>query len=643
MAKVTIDVAQESTLRDIYSKVEEGAGIWCKPEYVDSESIGNTVSPGVLGSSEEGNAIINFRNRIYIISDNSNQIATLGGLNAAWWRECLLPFQVDVHETCFIMFNGDLHMLGGDGNKVRVHYKWNGENWSVASELPYDFCNGRAIEYQGKLHIFGGGPTKFYGTYSTGRLNNHYAWDGEKWEKASDLPYPVWGATPFVCSGKLHLIGGGIVNDKNYNQTHYIWDGISWSKGTDLPFTLFNGSIAKVSDTQIYVFGGANQSGGARQNIAKLFNGSNWSNVTSLPADALNNSAQSATVDADRNIVVGGKRLFTLSGGSYHAHMATPCTVDKGDMVMYRGEAHMFCQRNHYKWTSDGWVKVSTIPYNFVGGSAVVYNDKINLLGSSSSGVEDYHYTWSPEDGWKLKSNLPGKFSNGSAVVLNNELHIIGGTTMNKETYNHYKLVNARWETVGHTINGVIGSKCAVVHDGLIYAATQAEDTDDGTISDCEITVFDGIGWTKIGTVNTNISANNYRYLIVLQNRIHFMVYNSNTIYHYVLTGLKNDVGHVVQYSESPVNNTPCVIVYENRIWFFSSPKADSPSIVYVQYAVKNAPLVKIYIPKDHQVICDKSELLPVIGEVEETDSGYRALTTGLYTFVNYASKFSIS
>lgn len=642
MSKVTIDVAQESTLRDIYSKVEEGAGIWCKPEYVENGSLGANVAAGIIGSSAEGNVIINFRNNLYMITDNTRDIVTPGGLENSWWSVCKLPFQVDVHETCFIMFNGDLHMLGGDGNKVRAHYKWNGERWTIASELPYDFCNGKVVEYQGKLHIFGGGSAKFYGTYSTGRLNNHYAWDGERWEKASDLPYPVWGCTPFVCAGKLHLIGGGIYNDKNYNQTHYIWDGISWSKGTDLPFTVFNGSVAKVSDTQIYIFGGANQSGGQKQNLAKMFNGSSWSNVTNLPVDAFDNTGMGATVDANRRVVVAGRRLFTLSGGSYIAHMATPGTIDKGDAVLYRGEVHIFCQRNHYKWTSTGWTKVSTIPYNFVGGSVVVYNDKINLLGSSSSGVEDYHYTWSPEDGWKLKSNLPGKFSNGSAVVLNDELHIIGGTNMNGETYNHYKLVNARWETVGHTIGSVIGPKCAVVHDGLIYAATQADDAE-STVSNCEITVFDGVGWSKIGSVTTNITSKNYRYLVVFQNRIHLMVFNSDRLFHYALTGTKTTIGHTIQCIDVATNSVPCVLVYKNRIYIFSSPKADAQSIIYLQYAVQNVPLVNIYIPKNHQVLCNKADLFPIIGEVEETDAGYKALSTGLYTFVNYADKFSIS
>lgn len=642
MSKYSIDVAQETTLRKVLSKVEEGAGFWCKPEYIESsDGIGGIYTDAGYWGADEGNAVINFQNKLCLIPDNSIEIITPGGMGASWWHVCTLPFRIDIHETSIIVFNNEIHLLGGDNERMRSHYKYDGTRWMIASELPYNFCNGKVVVYQNKLHILGGGSTDFGPSYE-GRLNNHYAWDGETWEKASDLPYPVWGCTPIVCKGKLHIIGGNTVNGTNYNKTHYIWDGISWSKGTDLPFTSFNGSAVNLSDDQVYVTAGMDQYAGTKLNDIKLFNGSSWSTVANLPNDALNNSGAAISIDGDRNIAVCGKRLFTMINGSYVGHMATPGLVDKGDIVIYRGEVHLFCNRNHFKWISTGWEKLSAIPYNFNGGSAVVYDDKINLLGSSSSGVEDYHYTWCPEDGWKVKSNLPEKFSNGSAVVLNNEIHIIGGTKMNSEPYNHYKLVDARWEVVSHTIGSVIGPKCAVEHDGLIYAATQVDDNN-STISACNITVFDGVGWKSIGTIDTKVSANNYRYLVVFQNRIHLMIYTpSDGLLHYALTGLKTTIGHAVQHTNIPVTSVPCVLMYSNRIYTFSSPKPDQSSIVHTQYAISKVPLLKIYLPKEHQIICDKTELLPVIGEVEETESGYKALTTGLYTFVNYATKFSV-
>lgn len=72
---------------------------------------------------------------------------------------------------------------------------------------------------------------------------------------------------------------------------------------------------------------------------------------------------------------------------------------------------------------------ISTLPYYFAYGSAVVLNDKIHILGG---GDGKKHYKWDGSS-WTSVSTLPYYFYNGSAVVLNNEIHILGGT-------NHYKL-----------------------------------------------------------------------------------------------------------------------------------------------------------------------------------------------------------
>lgn len=643
MGKVSIDVAKESTLLGIHSKIEEGAGIWCNPKYTEKNTLGSTVMLGTItNGGVYGSTVFNMNNNLYIIYDGSNTIDAYNGLTTSWVTVAHLPFVIDVHETSLIVFNGELHLLGGSGAHYRTHYKWDGETWSVASELPYDFSNGKVVEYQNKLHILGGGTANFGSTYGTGRVSNHYSWDGETWKNESDLPYPAWGITPFVQSGKLHIIGGGIVNNTNYNKSHYVWDGISWSKQSDLSFTVFNASIAKLSDTQIYIVGGMDKSGGSKQSTVKLYNGTSWSNVTSLPDDAYNNSSAAATINSDREVVVVGLRMFKLSSGSWYGYQATPVNIEKGDVVLYRNEVHLFYQKSHYKWTKAGWEKVSVIPYNFVGGSAVVFNDKIHLIGSASSGVEDYHYSWSPEDEWRLLSNLPGKFSQGSAVVLKNELHIIGGIYLNDTAYNHYKLVDSRWVVVGHTLHDVVGTRCTVAYGNYIYAATQEADNN-GTISKCRIDVFDGTGWLNIGSIETNVSATNYRYLVVYQNRLHLFTTNGTTINHRVITGTKGSMGNVVTYGNISFSGTPAILTYKGRIFVFSKPANNKGSICYVDYAPVDTPTLEIYIPKEHQLICNKKDFLPIIGEVEETDVGYKALTTRKYTFAMFNDVFSIS
>lgn len=640
MGRVSIDVAKESTLENIFKKVEEGAGIWCKPKFSEGITLGAVTALGtIVNGTDHGSSVFNLNGEIYIIYDGSNTIDKCNGLSTSWVNVTKLPYHIDLHETSIVVFDEALHFLGGRDSLTRSHFKWDGKSWSTESELPNDFCNGRAVIFNNKIHILGGGTAYYDHTCGTGRHDEHYSWNGVAWTKESTLPYPSWGITPFVQSDKLHIVGGGLVSGTTYNKRHYSWNGSSWGKETDLSFSVFNASTAKLSETQVYILGGMSNSGsGNKQSLAKIYNGSSWNDVISLPDDAYNNTAMGATIGPNKELIVIGSRLFKLASGKWTAFQATPIAIDKGDTVLYNGEVHLFYQKKHYKWLAEGWELVSTIPYNFIGGSAVVFNDKIHLVGSASSGDEDYHYSWSPDTGWKLHSNLPAKFSYGSAVVFNNELHIIGGEYLNSSTYNHYRLTGTRWDIVGHTPHDVIGSKCVVEHNGYLYAATQ--DSDDNK---CYLNKFNGVGWVHLGYTEVTTPSDTYRYLTVYQNRLHLFTTDNTTINHVVYTGAKGNKGKEVKYAGVTISGTPSILVYGGLIFIFTKPSNNKASIFYVSYAPVDVSTLEVYIPKEHQFLCNKSEFLPIIGEVEETESGYKALTTGKYTFVNFSELFTIN
>ena len=48
--------------------------------------------------------------------------------------------------------------------------------------------------------------------------------------------------------------------------------------------------------------------------------------------------------------------------------------------------------KKHYKWDGSSWTSVSTLPYYFYNGSAVVLNNEIHILGGGSSGTLTKHY-----------------------------------------------------------------------------------------------------------------------------------------------------------------------------------------------------------------------------------------------------------
>ena len=70
-----------------------------------------------------------------------------------------------------------------------------------------------------------------------------------------------------------------------------------------------------------------------------------------------------------------------------------------------------------------GCVSVSTLPYSFSGGSAIVLNNELHILGSNNSSYYTKHYKYNGTS-WESVSTLPYDFYSGSAVVYNDEIHI---------------------------------------------------------------------------------------------------------------------------------------------------------------------------------------------------------------------------
>lgn len=116
----------------------------------------------------------------------------------------------------------------------------------------------------------------------------------------------------------------------------------------------------------------------------------------------------------------------------------------------------------------NGCVSVSTLPYYFHNGSAVVLNNEIHILGSSSSGTYTKHYKYDGTS-WKSVSTLPYNFYDGSAVVLNNEIHILGSYDSSNHT-KHYKFNGSSWINVS-TLPFEFSNGFAVVLNGEIHGA----------------------------------------------------------------------------------------------------------------------------------------------------------------------------
>ena len=80
-----------------------------------------------------------------------------------------------------------------------------------------------------------------------------------------------------------------------------------------------------------------------------------------------------------------------------------------------------------YKKTSTGW-EVDNDGFNLLANNSKYLTKKFNIEEVKKEEVN--------EDGWSEVSTLPYNFWGGAAVVLDNEIHILGGS---ESYYKHYK------------------------------------------------------------------------------------------------------------------------------------------------------------------------------------------------------------
>ena len=167
--------------------------------------------------------------------------------------------------------------------------------------------------------------------------------------------------------------------------------------------------------------------------------------------------------------------LWTRISGNIGGYPKTG-SISYSAAVVYKNEIHMLggiyrgndtsYTKYHYKYDGTSWSNVSTLPYSFYNGCAVVYNDEIHILGSKNSSHTRDHYKYDGTS-WSKVSTLPYDFYNGCAVVYHNEIHILGGYYAPEARY-HYKFDGTNWESVT-TLPYVFCDGGAVVYNDEIH------------------------------------------------------------------------------------------------------------------------------------------------------------------------------
>ena len=134
--------------------------------------------------------------------------------------------------------------------------------------------------------------------------------------------------------------------------------------------------------------------------------------------DSLNSDISSYLSDTRYRIDVS-KSVIT-NNGTWNSISTLPYEFYHGSAVVYNNEIHILGgsgnKTAHYKWNGTSRTSESTLPYPFYQSSAVVYNNEIHILGSYNSSYYTAHYKWNGSS-WISVSTLPYSFYRGSAVV----------------------------------------------------------------------------------------------------------------------------------------------------------------------------------------------------------------------------------
>ena len=453
------------------------------------------------------NAIL-YHNKIHILGGDSNSSVYRNHYSydgTEWIEEITLPY--DFYQGCAVVYNNRIHILGGNSSTATRtgHYSWGeGETeWKVETSLPYNFYDGCAIVYEDKIHILGGGST----SSSSNTTMNHYTWPETDennniiWKKQKNLSKSTLSGGAAIFDNTIYLIHGRDTTSVSYLSNEIDTDGERiWKEAPSLPNNYSSKMVIAYDDT-IYCFYHDGQ-------IAYLdINSSEWIlnsptatsdiPITSMTRPFFNNSYTYQTASYYAGVVIYNNKIHILGGRTsrttatsatkYHYEcqninkdiisigrlsdwrletLAPPYPTINGASVIYRDKIHLFGGSNkenvgttkHYSFDGIKWQREKDIPYDFCQGKAIIWNDRIYLIGNyagsaTSATFEAYTYDSLEEPVsvtisdirkacisigvdensdfelyWRKETDLPQFFNDRGVVIYNNKIHLISNS-----------------------------------------------------------------------------------------------------------------------------------------------------------------------------------------------------------------------
>lgn len=208
-------------------------------------------------------SFVMFNNELHMLGGSKNAVANNHHWKwnlTKWDSEIALPYNADMVTP--VVFNGELHILGGRWGAQTKHYKLNGNSWSKVSTLPFQLYDRviRAVVYNNEIHVLG----------FNNSTKSHYKWNGSSWVSVSTLPLEMPSVVVF--NNQLHIFGSNVNGTDNASwYEHYVWNGNSWVQQENLKYGAYHAK-AVVWNGHIYCFdGGSGTSSFRKQNAYNMF------------------------------------------------------------------------------------------------------------------------------------------------------------------------------------------------------------------------------------------------------------------------------------------------------------------------------------------------------------------------------------
>lgn len=261
-----------------------------------------------------------------------------------------------------------------------------------------------------------------------------------------------------------------------------------------------------------------------------------WTKECSLPyGTGFNNLCRSAfVVFNDRIYLFGG---IGSNGSDYNNYMLT------------------------WKEGESSWSYNNNYPYQCYGGRAVVYDNKIHVLGGNNSSVKKYHYSWNGEfsSGWTKESNLPVNFGySDTSFVYDNKIYILSNIGC------YYYDGGQNWISDG-TLPISVTNGTASPFNNIVYAF--------GTNRkwSCKI---DNTAWVGKSNYVLPMSSNNHRDIVIYNNKAHLLGISGSIDSHY---SCDLSTYELIKESTMPYNSRGCgVVVYQNKIHMLGGPNSNT-------------------------------------------------------------------